>query len=107
VVKGNYGWDVSIMARYYYCDHPAYRAYSGESSELQVVQGVLGAYTGPDGIFPSDFTLFDQILERDFPHLVEPVMEEEGSVQEKAESEKRLARLLKRVGSMGNLLKRF
>jgi len=95
------------MARYYYPDHPAYRAYCGDYSELQVVQGVLGSFTGPDGILPSEFTLFDQILERDFPHLVGPVTEEEGNAQDVAVSEQKLSRLAKRVGSIGNLLKRF
>lgn len=74
---GTDGWDVSVMARYYYCDHPAYRASSGGYSDLQVVLGILAAYTGPDGMFPTDYDLVDQIIVTDFPHLSEEHLSEE------------------------------
>lgn len=71
VVQGTHGWDVSIMARYYNDNHPAYMVDTMGFSEREVVMGLMLAYTGPDDIFPSDYTLTGHILERDFPHLAE------------------------------------
>jgi len=79
------------MARYYYPDHPAWRANSGEYSELfceralDVVRGVLFAYTGPDSILPTEFTLAEEILERDFPHLIEELAKDKEEAATAAE----------------------
>jgi hypothetical protein len=71
LVQGTHGWDVSIMARYYTPDHPAYMVHTDGYPERAVVIGVLQAFTGSAGFFPTDYTLARHILERDFPHLAE------------------------------------
>jgi hypothetical protein len=45
----------------------------------------LGAYTGPEALFPTEFTLFNQVLERDFPHLAEESAESERVTAEETE----------------------
>lgn len=102
VVQGTHGWDVSIMARYHYNDHPAYMVDTMGYSEREVVTAILLAYTGPDDIFPSDYTLNGRIMERDFPYLIEPKQELHGSAQERLDLR---ARLSKGVGKVESFFK--
>jgi hypothetical protein len=97
LVQGTHGWDVSLMARYFTPDHPAYMVHTDGYPEREVIIGVLSAYTGSDNMFPTDYTLARHILERDFPHLTEPLQKTESSAQEKVDLRARLSK------SMGNV----